>query len=422
MTSLRFTLLIVFLLASGVVIPSRAQAVTPPGLVILGPLPRPDRLPEALAMAWSDALSFVRANPDDFGYPQPDRVTGSLVLPTTSGAAATKAAAWTPRPEAAGVIRQTRAAKYSYAQLEAIKNLAIGASSGLPDATDIYMTAPDWDNSRVLIYVDHVNDVLFQALVAAHGTEAIAIVVDPHPTPFLRSVSRDFDSSPFYGGAAIRTTTDQCTSAFPFRGFASEYYMLTAGHCGRNLGDVWTGLTANYVRMGPVNSGYVNWGSSGTFCLSGQCPNMHGDLALILIDTGTADPYIYVGAAHTDVRAALKEKWSRYSANGDQFCTGGAQTGEQCGWTVTNVGVNTCRGDCSVVARNVVTGDRVGTPCLTNGDSGGPVYTIRPDLGIAAKGVAGGAGGSGNIIDPCRVDYTDIYEVSYAWPVTLWIQ
>lgn len=288
----------------------------------------------------------------------------------------------------------------------------------------IYMTSPDWDNNRVLIWVTRVDDALLFSLAARYGTHAIAIVVEPNGP--VRNRSRDWDASAFYGGAAIRTPSDQCTDAFSFRGFSGQYYMTTAGHCAADGGDIWTGLTSNYRKIGPVTpTTRENWSlTSGTMFLPGQS-TYYGDLALIEVIAGSeSGAWMYRGEAHTDDPWPVREKWWREAANGDQFCTGGIFSGEECGWTVLSTHGTSCRNypTCTVIAKNLAKADRVQTPCLTYGESGAPVYTVRPDGGVAAKGIVSGADGQGGYINPCRVEFTDIFEVSRAWPVTLSIQ
>lgn len=413
---------LIMLVSAVAATPVANQFTHPSGLEVLIGLPRPDRLPEALATAWSDALELARANPTAIGYPKPHRGTGELVIPITTPAGDTAARAWTPRATVASVSRRTQPATHSWAQLELIKDQAIDLAKTVPN-NPIYMTSPDWDNNRVHIWVTRIDDSLFFSLAARFGTRAIAIVVEPNGV--VRNKSRDWDAPAFYGGAAIRTPAEQCTDAFSFRGFSGQYYMTTAAHCVPNGGDVWTGLTANYYKIGPVTSGSrENWSpTQGTVFLPGQSTH-YGDLALIEVSGYTSAAWMYRGEAHTDDPWPVKEKWGREAAQGDQFCTGGVLTGEECAWTVLTTHGSDCRNwpSCTITAKNVAKGDRVQTPCLTGGDSGAPVYTVRPDGGVAAKGIVSGAGGNGGYIDPCRVAFTDIFEVSRAWPVTLHIQ
>ena len=59
-----------------------------------------------------------------------------------------------------------------------------------------------------------------------------------------------------------------------------------------------------------------------------------------------------------------------------------------CRWQTTRAGVNVAYPN-GEVGRNVDYGIKGGS-CLGSGDSGGPIYTVRPDGGIAAKGILSG--------------------------------
>ena len=94
-----------------------------------------------------------------------------------------------------------------------------------------------------------------------------------------------------------------------------------------------------------------------------------------------------------------------------------------CGWTVSNVGINHTYSDGEVL-RNAVQSSYKQGWCIRPGDSGGPVYTVRSDGKVAAKGLINGAGGGGGdyyggATDPCIMWFTDIYQAYYAFPGTI---
>jgi hypothetical protein len=399
--------------------PPLATGRDPSGLIVLPALDRTGiaQLPEPLAKALSDAQSFARKNPAIVGYPYADRTTGELVL---SAATPSGTAAWQGwRPDgiaAAAVRRRVRTVATSYARLETIRFEAIGpGAANLPDSGLIYMTTQDDENNRVLIVVDHRSDALFAALAARYGTEAIAVRVEPDPV--FRDTGRQDDVTPFYGGAYIRATLG-CTSAFSFLRNGSPI-MVTAGHCASQGGDVYTGYNGGTYHMGYIYSfsqQNENWSdSTGTTVING---GYYGDLALVTIDAGKSDsPWMYVGGVNSATAAPVKELWYRDPQNGDYFCTGGSSTGELCNWQVTNALTNIRRGGCGTcpLAVNITIGFRQYGDCLKLGDSGGPTYTVRPDSGIAAKGVMGSAtnlGGTNN----CQVEFTNVRYVPSAWP------
>lgn len=135
-----------------------------------------------------------------------------------------------------------------------------------------------------------------------------------------------------------------------------------------------------------------------------------GDIALIRISPGLlSSPNMYRGGFGSTSWAIVKEMWYRSPQPGDQYCTGGATTGELCGWVTQQVGVNYTYAD-GEGARNIVIGTKT-APCLGSGDSGGPVYTVRSDGGIAAKGIISGGG----VASQCRNEYTDIYQALYGF-------
>ncbi|WP_344613671.1 trypsin-like peptidase domain-containing protein [Dactylosporangium salmoneum] len=275
---------------------------------------------------------------------------------------------------------------------------------------------PDSAANRLVLTVDTLDDALLDGLAKRYGSELVAVRYEPDATA-LSNQGRQNDTSAgpgFYGGADINS--DNCTSGFSWYGGTTQY-MLTAGHCFPTGGGAWV-PTEN---MGFVTqSSRENWNSGvGTVPFSGQSVN-RGDLALIQLDSPKqAGGYIYRGDTNSSTSAPVKEMWSRSPASGDQFCSGGQRTGEQCGWVVTSVGIDEhlTTGEWS---RNTNKATKQGQ-CTIGGDSGGPVYTVRGDGGIAAKGIwnYGGGGGSdnwGGALDPCSGGFTDIWQAFYGLP------
>lgn len=82
---------------------------------------------------------------------------------------------------------------------------------------------------------------------------------------------------------------------------------------------------------------------------------------------------------------------SRRPARGDKYCVGGHVTGEKCNYTVYATGYTFEHSD-GEIARNVVRSYYRGDGgCTQGGDSGGPVYTVRSDGEVAAKGIHHGS-------------------------------
>ena len=172
--------------------------------------------------------------------------------------------------------------------------------------------------------------------------------------------------------------------------------------------------------MGTVTSGSSeNWSSTdGTQYFTGQT-TYRGDLSLITMST-TANGRIYVGEVGATANAAVAEMWSRPPKVGVQYCTGGAYSGELCGWTVTQVGVDIwstgAASGTPLKKRHVTVGTRTGAG-TTFGDSGGPVYTVRASDGrVAAKGIHNSGGKSGSTYTET---FTDIYDAFNGLPGVL---
>lgn len=402
------------------------------GIVLLAARPASQQLVEPLAKAWNDALWLARSNPDAMGYPWADAVSGQLVLSVKApaaealvraflaGSARTAGAKGGVGLPAPAVPVRTRVVDRSLGELEQIKNDATTLlAAGVPDAAAIYQTEPDFENNRVIITVERQSDVLFAALAARYGTQAVAIRVDPD-RPKVKGVGRGDDSPPFYGAAKIQSPNGPCSSAFAwYISSSSTYAMLTAGHCAYNGGTVYNG-NSSYTMGSVTQSSEENWNSgTGTVYFTGQSV-YRGDLALIRISgygTGSA-AYIYSGSDNTTT-SMVREKWYRSPSSGDQYCTSGYASLVICGWTVSSVGINVQDSNTGEWWRNVTSGYRNGSTGLSSGDSGGAVYTVRTDNGIAAKGIINAAGPG---ISTQWSYFTDIWDAYYGLPGDLLIQ
>jgi streptogrisin C len=372
--------------------------------------------PEA-AQALHDAWIQGMESPKDLGYPWIDEATGEVVVDTVTKRGLQVAEA--NRAKASRPTR-TRQVSRSFAALEQVKHEVIGLTSAeVPDGDAIFETIPDPANNRIIISVDKMSTALFSALAERYGTETISVRFAPDE-PRGEPQPRDRDTSPFYGGATIRIPSGgTCSSGFSWYS-GSTSMMLTAGHCAPSGGSISTPATS----MGSVTSGSrENWtNGTGTVYLTGQS-TYRGDLALIQIASNkSSNGRIYRGGAGSNSSAPVKEMWSRMAATGDQYCTGGYRTGELCGWSVTRVRFDHRYSNGEVV-RNANRGSKQGQ-CNLGGDSGGPVYTVRSDGGIAAKGIHSGGGGGGSdnwggALDPCFEIFTDIWDAYYAFPGVL---
>jgi hypothetical protein len=376
-------------------------------MVVAASPPRPSQMPESAARLLHDAETLAEQHPDDFGYAWYDEKSGEVTLTTTGDSGDRLAGAMPNGTSLSSTPRRFARVSYSWATLERIKNDAIMLSSTVvPDGDAIYRTARDRAHNRVLITVQRLSDGLLNALAARYGTSAIAIEYNPN-RPVLTKTSRSENGSPFYGGASLNPS--RCTSGFPWIA-GSQTMMLTAGHCVPDGGPVNTARADDgfFEFMGTVQSGSEEtWDVGvGTVPMTGQS-GLHGDLALVRVASGKqSTPDMFRGGPDTSQVAAVMEMWSRRPATNDLFCTGGRITGEQCGWRVTecNLEIKYDDGTKLINGCEGVSRDNESIP----GNSGGPVYTVRGDGGIAAKGIISGSGKFPAF--PNSVFFTDIWD------------
>ncbi|HEX8347888.1 MAG TPA: hypothetical protein VF657_24615, partial [Actinoplanes sp.] len=334
------------------------------GLVLVGPLDEnPAPAPDDLARAHHDAVLYAQKNSRTVGYPYLDRANHRLVLSAVGATGAAVLRDFKPRAALPAGATAHRTVTASWQKLEGIKDEAISLGKAVPDAEAIVQTEPDEEHNRVVITVDRPSDRLLDALAVRYGTTDIAIRVSPKHEKG-HDDGRDNDTSPFYGGARINAPAGMCSSGFPWYSGATSY-MVTAGHCAPNGGSVSTPAQS----MGSVTaSSRENRNPGvGTVYLTGQT-TYRGDLALVQMATGRASgTRIFRGGVGSSTSAAIDSMWSRSPANGDQYCTGGRTTGEQCGWVVISVRINYTNSNGEVL-RNVTQGRKQGQ-CTMGGDS-----------------------------------------------------
>ncbi|MFF0850905.1 hypothetical protein ACFYVM_07585 [Streptomyces sp. NPDC003280] len=156
--------------------------------------------------------------------------------------------------------------------------------------------------------------------------------------------------------------------------------------------------------------------------LSGQ--NYYsGDLTLIKVreNSYNVSARIY---QHDSVMRRVDNRFTTRSSKGQKFCTGGARSSEVCGWKVTETSkrFKYSNGD---VVHNMTVGQKNSGSCVISGDSGGPVYTVKSNGHVNAKGIISGAGcdsvsDDGECSDgwdgKCTVFFTDIALAEKALP------
>lgn len=279
----------------------------------------------------------------------------------------------------------------------------------------IWQSEVDPLGGSVILSVQTLTPQLAQAIVAAYGVDAVHVRISPQPDSM--PASRPHDTSPYYGGDFLGTPTGTCKGGFQWSGST----MVSAGHCWPTGGNV----SIDGSVIGTVTSGSrENWtNGTGTVYLTGSSV-YRGDISLIALVSGkSVAGRIFRGDSSSSTSAAVGEMWSRSPVAGDQYCTGGSMSGEICGWVVNNVGINHTYTEGQVL-RNAVQSSYKEGWCVRPGASGGPVYTVRSDGKVAAKGIISGTGGGGGdyyggATDPCVMWFTDIYQPYYGFPGTL---
>jgi len=431
-----------------------AESAHPSGLVLVGKAAEEGQIPDAVSATLGRAERLAEQNPHDFGYAWFDHDAKKVVLDVVSSrggrmaqtlgragvedvpaekldaeslqdAGADNVAAEKLDAESLQVAgaddvaaeqRSVRKVERSQSRLEQLKHdvIDIGGEPAF-DADGIWQSEVDRKNNRVILTVTRLSDALAAEIVHRYGRSDVAVRVD-RDRPDSAPLTRDADTSPFWGGARINVPGAQCTDAFSwFSGSTS--YLLTAGHCVPTGGSVSTPATS----VGSVTSGSrENWTSgTGTVYLTGST-TYRGDIALIQVAASkSSSRRMYRGDTTSTTSAAVGEMWSRRAASGDSYCTGGAFSGEICGWTVGSVGVDS-RYSTGETIRNAITSRNKKGWCMRPGDSGGSVYTVRGDGKIAAKGITSGGGGGrsdyyGGQFDQCSHTFTDIYEAYHGF-------
>jgi hypothetical protein len=282
--------------------------------------------------------------------------------------------------------------KYSVAELEAARDEVLTLTD-LPGSTSLVSAYVDASNNRVLVETSNASGELREALAAKYGSDRVALYLRPDAVAPVKK-NRKNDASPFAGGAAF----PGCTTAFGWV-HQGKSYILTAGHC-TGLNETISNPTG---KMGKVTAD--NWNNSkGSVKWNGQS-YYSGDVSTIKMAAGKASTtLVYKGGPTSNSYRVVTDKWGP-SGNGDRYCVSGQMTGEMCGFKViaSNITVKYSDGTILKAAHKSYRNGK----CTEGGDSGSPIYTIRGDGSIAAKGVL--SGGSSNTSGNCYDYFTDTY-------------
>ncbi|MEV8459819.1 MULTISPECIES: DNRLRE domain-containing protein [Streptomyces] len=325
----------------------------------------------------------------------------------------------------AQVAPRTELVEHSVTALESVRDEVLQLpESELPGVSGLRLAYVDAAENRVVVETETAAPGLVTALGERYGTDTVAVSVTPGADAVEAQANRQYDTSPYYGGARIHSdlTTSSavwCTAGFAWR-YDGKWYMVTAGHCTSGNGAITNPSGTDYI--GPVVRD--NWKNGyGSVKLAGQS-YYSGDLSLYRVNSDSAaTPRIYKGGKTSSSSRSVYGYWTRWAQSGDQVCTGGMMTGEMCGWKITATQA-TIHYSGGTTAKNMVVAKKTSGSCTIKGDSGAPVYTVNGSGEARAKGILSGGGGGGSdnrggFFDPCWLYFTDIGLANSAFPGTV---
>ncbi|MCW3817708.1 hypothetical protein ONA91_24955 [Micromonospora sp. DR5-3] len=294
---------------------------------------------------------------------------------------------------------------YTMNQLTAVQDEVLNLSDDqLAGASNLRTATIDPMNNRVIIKAATVTQEMREALAARYGAYRVALQLVPGMTVPSPKLGRQYDTAPYYGGAYFYTSVGSCSTAFAWT-HQGAHYMLTAGHC--------TSLNGKaYNRNGTLGTVTAdNWNNTtGSVMVSGH-NHYSGDASTIKL-TQTSYGRVYRGSSTSTSSRAVTGRMGRRSYVGDTYCVSGQVTGEMCGYRVVSTYV-TVRYSDGATLRNAMEGYRYGT-CTKGGDSGAPIYNIKSDGTVTARGIL--SGGTYNTSGHCYDYFTDTYLAEEALP------
>lgn len=246
-----------------------------------------------------------------------------------------------------------------------------------------YSAQQIWQRSRDLIAAAKDRGIPVAGVGSSTDFSGLRVNVDKTATPAqiaeLRSLgaleveskgasvplSRNSDSGPFSGGAAIISGSQKCSLGFAAQMATGSIVGVSALHCGS--GNNWTTLTGTTVGT----SGYYNLGT---------------DTMVIYNPTyGNFAPAVYVGAWNSSVTQSV---WSKADpVLHELVCADGGYTGEVCGAEVTDVNYT----DSRYVGPGYLAVLFGGATFVAPGDSGSASYARDASGHIVAGGILSSA-------------------------------
>lgn len=341
-----------------------------------GDLPEPVQDPTAIAVDQIRAVAEPLANLED--RPGFGRVTMDIgrrqVRVDWRGAPpreVTDAAART----ADGIEVVVRAVRFSDAQLTA-KAATLIESGRRPGGVPVAVVTKNQDLDGLVAEVPATAaGRMDQTVAASELSRSLGVPVEVRAGQEWVSQTRRNDSAPWQGGGQLRFAANGnfCTAGFAVLTSGGAGRLLTAGHC-------------NPGAASRVNDG------AGEQIAAANTSRFDGNFDSLLIDP-SASPgtvgKVFGGAWNAGTTASryqLHVGGSAAPSVGDTVCISGANSGEHCGRTITDTGVTY---DCSgrVCTGFIYSGSGVTS---VGGDSGAPVYAMRSDGRVSARGIHSG--------------------------------
>lgn len=373
--------LLIAVLATGglVVAPATASSSPTAGETV----PWADPLLHDLTLLAERAATDLKSSNDQFGGAEISQETGSLQIywkgeiPEELNAVVAKAGERNPSAKVA--IEPSR---FSLSELEVASEQLTEATSNLgarvieirSDGSGLQITAPNIRSKQGELTQAGLQ---INETVSARSDKSIPVTVGGNEYP--ETSSRSADTSPYYGGAVIKTPAGSvCSDAFGAYDNNGTRYMITAAHCS-GYADGVVEQNGTGVRMG-VTSKISSYRANAS----------KYDLALITLDYPKQGGLrMFDGGVGTGEFSKPVYARANYLASGTALCASGAKTGARCG-LASGSQVNACYddGQCSIVVRVTASSGIV----WAKGDSGGPVFDLNPSNGsqVRAQGVVSG--------------------------------
>jgi len=396
----------------------------------------------------STVHAFVRSHPAYFGGSYEDDATRTVYVLTTAGnaveqqegelakiAGAKPSAAADPGSERWTVV--TKPAKYTMASLNAVKDRITSSTSSFAEQAGNHLTTwyADPVSDTVHVGVTKVTPALRAAAKAEFGDEVTLVQEARHQSmdkltpvsstprivtetagakksgqttfsPSATTATRLLDSTPYAGGdriVSIQTINGaqyviQCTVNYDFTMDDGTAAMGTAGHCGATGVSWYQGYYDDSTKVieqtGTMGSAYARiWGDNKTD-------------AELLNDEG--NPYGFWTQVYVDNTTLNNVGSVEPVSVGEEACSDGSFTGQNCAGDVTAVDVcENINDDGTIVKVCNLDTAVASTRLVQSGDSGGPVY-LRSGSTLHPEGLISAGSTDGHNLDFSDIGFVDV--------------